>query len=251
VSVADASYALLCLAAEDAGATTSAPPAPAGCQLLGVLTAVDALIRVGPIVLLPERVFYGWVLRRNTEVIAVLRGTEDLVEWGEDADAVPIAHLASGGHVEAGFYGIFSTLQLALNGDIVDPVQGLSSLASSVTVTGHSLGAPLALYLGANLDGHSQVTGKFFASPRPGDGTFANWAASRMASYASYRYAPDLVPEVPRGLGYALLPETEVLPANPRVTGGPAGAHHCYSYAWLLDPSLPINVPDAKGFILP
>jgi hypothetical protein len=234
--IQDARYVVLCAEAEKAGAVTIAPPAPAGCEALGVLTAVDAAFRLGPIVLLPERVFYGWLLRQGAEVIAVLRGTEDILEWGEDADAVPVPHKASGGHVHQGFYGIFSTLQLeTAQGAVLDPVSAITAEAEAVTVTGHSLGAPLSLYLGTNLADHVHVTGKFFASPRPGDERFVDWAAGKM-TYTSYRYAPDLVPDVPKGLGYSLLPGTVVLPLDPAIGTDPAAAHHAANYAHLLDP---------------
>lgn len=228
----DAEYARLCAAAEAVGAVAGFPPPPAGYALIGTLSAVDVLFHIGGYQLLPERVFYGWVLSRAGETIAVLRGTESLTEWVEDADAAPIFHKASGGHVHQGFYAIFSTLQL----DTHDPVAMLAE--GHVTLTGHSLGAPLALYLAVNLAEHSQVTGKFFASPRPGDGTFCAWAAAKLKAYESYRYAPDLVPDLPAGLGYALLPETTVIPYDPAIPTDPVSNHHAETYAWLLEKGL-------------
>ena len=244
---ADAQLALLDLAAEVAGAVKTRPPAPPGYTLEGYLTAIDAIFHVGPIRLGAERVFYGWLLSSETELIAVVRGTVDAVEWWLDGQFLPIPklHEPTGGRVEDGFSSIYDTLELeTLDGESLGQAsKAIAETCSAVTVTGHSLGGALATYLAGDIGALGcKVKGRLFASPRPGDSLYGAWAARLIDDLASYRFAPDVVPDVPAGLGYELLPGTIVLPDDPRVKRSLVAFHHLTSgYAPQLDPTIPID----------
>jgi len=250
--IADAQRALLCLAAEQAGAVSFAPPAPAGYELLGVLTAVDAVFHLGPLKLGASRVFYGWALTKGTETTIVVRGTADATEWWLDAQFLPRPHAQSGGTVEDGFWSIYSTMRLE-GPDGTDrgtAAAAIANTARTVTVTGHSLGGALGTFLAADLGSRGvTVTGKMFASPKPGDAAYVGWAQRMMADCVSYRFEPDQVPDVPLALGYERLPSTVTLPDDARVKRTLDCFHHAYTYAWLLDPSLPVGAPDSLGCI--
>jgi len=242
---ADAQLALLCLAAEQAGAVKGRPAPPSGYTLHGYLTAQDAVFRLGPLALGLDRVFYGWLLACPAGLLAVVRGTVGRVEWWEDAQWYPRTHAASGGFVEDGFGSLSDTLELeALDGASLGPAaRALADMCGEVTITGHSLGGALATYLAAEV-GHAgcRVKARIFASPRPGDAAFGVWAERSMDDVVSYRFAPDIVPDVPAGLGYQLLPGTVVLPDDRRVRRAFEAYHHVTGgYAPQLDPTIPID----------
>src|SRR6185437_10642993 len=78
----------------------------------------------------------------------------------------------------------------------------------SLTVVGHSLGAALASYTAfdaAYALGKQRCAARLFASPRPGDASFASEFAGRLSDCVSYAYAMDIVPMVPVGFGYCAL----------------------------------------------
>lgn len=241
----DAQLALRCLDSENAGAVKTRPPAPAGYTLKGYLSAVDALFHLGPIFLRAERVFYGWWLSNAVEEILIVRGTASSTEWWEDGQFMPRAHKASGGLVEDGFSSIYATMLLedAKGEPIGFAAEAIAEACGAVTIAGHSLGGALVQQLAADVGSRAcRVKARIFASPRCGDAAFVNWVDRSVDDCVSYRFAPDLVPDVPPGLGYELLPGTIVLPDDPRVKRSIDAWHHVSSgYAPQLDHSLPID----------
>jgi hypothetical protein len=253
----DSRYALLALIAEDMYADPQvlepqADPrlASNGWALRGYLTGCDALLRARTALSLGEqRVFYGFLAEStlNPGVFAcVVRGTDGLIEWLEDAEFALMAHPVSG-RVEAGFWGIYATMHYrAPGGEDVPLLQGLVCAigAGDVTVIGHSLGAALATYLTYDLAapkllGH-QVAGRFFASPRPGDDVFAKIVADQVSDQAAYAYEFDVVPRVPFGFGFAPLASVKEFAASAigvRIKVNPFCSHHALSYCAILDPS--------------
>lgn len=110
----------------------------------------------------------------------------------------------------------------------------------TLTVTGHSLGSPLATYLaydlGIALPG--QVSLRVFASPHLGDLTFVD---AVVPNHVHYAVRGDIVPQVPAGLGYAHLPNTVMLDPTTewvQIHMSRDCLHHVMSYAAVLDPDI-------------
>jgi triacylglycerol lipase len=254
---ADARLALLVLDAEDTyskyGPQVQIPAVGARVAVdyfvRGYLTGTDALFRpFGALALGAQRVFYGVLLESMAApgtFVLVVRGTSGIVEWLEDSEFVPVPGKRPG-CVEAGFFGIASTLTYRdLDGRESATCLSIPAVvkSGSVTVVGHSLGAALATYLAYDLA--AQLPGKValrvFASPHPGDETFVNAVARSIPDHIHYANTADLVPKVPVGLGYARLPNTvELAPATDKVLikMSLGCLHHALSYAALLDPTV-------------
>jgi len=229
-------FGLLAMFAEDmyAGAIGSLnPPADSrivvsGWTVVGYLTAHDALfpqkgassqrLSFDPL----KRVFFGFVARNNadpTSYVAVVRGTEGLVEWVIDAEFLLISHPRHPGvQVEQGFWNIYQTMSLA------DPATGRTTYqnaaegvaqivgAGTVTVTGHSLGSALATYFADDLAERlgAKVSACLFASPRTGDQAWTDLFVTTVSQYCLFNYILDIVTHVP-SVGYAALPNATVI----------------------------------------
>jgi hypothetical protein len=228
------------------------PPLPpwiaATHSLVGWLSGQDAFfedwLNLGA-----KRVFYGFVTESEAGQHVIIRGTESMAEWAIDGTFLPKVAHPGDGCVETGFWDLFKSLQFRdLKGTDGPPLEAFSD-KRPIAFTGHSLGAPLAEYLAlaaAEAFGSAAVRGRFFASPHPGDGAFADYFASRVTDYVCYAYERDLVPRVPGGMGYSPLHNLTMLPANARVSDNPVAAHHAGNYAFELDPSSIALLPEAE-----
>lgn len=249
--------AVLCLAAEDAyraaqrasnGPPSDLPPDPRlapSWVVCGLLTAQDAILRVGPLEVGAERVPYGWLLRSAedpTSYTLVSRGTEDAEEWVEDAGWMPMTAHPVAGRVETGFWQIAATMEL--DGKPLVPEVLNRVGAGSLLVTGHSLGAPLMTFAAFELAAElgPRLKARLVASPHPGDADFSRAFGERVPDHLMWANAADRVPMVPAWFGYCPVPRVEVLTAGTadlEITGGWAGQHHCLTYASLINRSLP------------
>jgi triacylglycerol lipase len=253
-------YALLTLCAEDMFNRAAAPLAPpadvriaaAGWQVVAYLTAQDVLFPSKGRMALDQshRVFYGFLARNvadpNKFVVAV-RGTEAPIEWFIDADFLPIAHPRyPQARVEQGFWGLYQTMSLA------DPATGATtyqhaaegiekSIADgSVVVAGHSLGAALATYLAESLARRLRANASacLFASPQTGDGAWVAIFDQNVGEYRLFNYILDIVPHVPTGEDYAVLPKRTIIQPGAAQAGIRLDLgcnHHLLSYCALLD----------------
>ena len=226
-------FGLLAMYAEDmyvdGSLTPTAEPriAAAGWTIVGHLTAQDVLIpsndasRQRLSVNRTQRVFYGFLAQNQidpTSFVAVVRGTEGLVEWLIDAEFLLVPHPRHAGvQVEQGFWGIYQTISLVdlATGAVANAADGIANAVGgtgTVTVTGHSLGSAIATYLTEDLAEKlgPRTSACLFASPRTGDAAWAALFASRVTAYQLYNYILDLVTHVP-SLGYATLPSALVL----------------------------------------
>lgn len=229
--------------------------AAAGWLVTGYITGGDRLIKSGNGVrrkvldVCPQsedRVCYGYLARnRAGEYVAVIRGTDGAEEWLDDFDFIPRRpDTPLQGLVDGGFYGIYRSLRLETRpGDSRPLAAGIAQTVATarLAVTGHSLGAAMATYLTAELAAllpASQVSACLFASPKPGDETFAAYFRRAVSRYQVFSCQNDIVPLAPPA-GYSPLPDgTVLLPERSGVTvsPGPACCHHLISYIALLDP---------------
>jgi triacylglycerol lipase len=251
-----AKMALLAMYAEDTYETAGKIPetvvqpkidprvAAAGWDFVAYITAQDAILDEKSMGL-GKTVFYGFLARSVSnadQYIAVIRGTEGIVEWIEDAEFTPVNH-PLGGKVEDGFFSIYSSMEyLKADGTSVPVAAGIAQEVSGkqVTVIGHSLGSAIATYLTLDLavSRKVNVSACLFASPRTGNLDFVNHFDQSVATYAVYDYWLDLVPTVPGLFGYSALPKTTKIAPNVEVIRvSPACNHHAICYAQLLFPS--------------
>ena len=198
---------------------------------------------------LGDVVTFGFVaVSAQKQLVAVVRGTDTILEWLHDASFLMVPSPIANAHglTEDGFTAVYRSLRTGrANGTpaIKDSIQIYlgTGAATSVTVCGHSLGGALATLL--TLDVGLNTTCKTptvytYASPRTGDHTFANCFNGAIA--ASYRISnrQDLVPKLP-----PLLPltyehvntEYELNPAYGAIAGTIACMHHLTTYLWLMD----------------
>lgn len=227
---------------------TGGPPLPPWIakdhSLLGWISGMDALfqdwLNIGA-----RRVFFGWAIEGDDGVTVAIRGTEDAAEWMADATFLPKTAHGVRGCLETGFANLSDTLLFRSLAGADSPLA--DAFTAPTTVTGHSLGAPLAEYLTLALaERDITARGRYFASPRPGDSTFAAYFASKVTDYACYAYERDLVPRVPAGLGYSPVGNVITLPVNPLVPDNPASWHHAGNYAWLIWPQSLELLPEAE-----
>ena len=239
------------------------PPPPErltddGWILLGYIQGDDHLpFTKGPIQPSGHRVCYGYAAHRNGELAVVIRGTDGLIEWLEDAEFLPAVYASKvdlppgppGVKVEQGFWSIFDTMSLTtpaganlggLSTAVTTAVQSNPGL-TEVTVIGHSLGGPLATYLALELARgpiRSGVSGCFFASPHPGNQAFAAYFDVTVTNYRVFDYILDIVPRVPFGPDYAPLPKLTMLrpsSAEASIKLDVGCNHHVVCYCAMLD----------------
>ncbi len=256
-----AALGLLAMYAEDMYSVGALNPpadpriAAAGWTIEGYLTAHDALfppkgaarqrLSVNP----TSRVFFGFLAKSNANPsshVAVIRGTDGIVEWVIDAEFLLIPHPRHPGvAVEQGFWNIYQTMSLA------DPATGVTTHQNAaegvadtvgtgtVVVVGHSLGSALATYLSDDLAERigSRASACLFASPRTGDAAWAALFAGAVTEYRLFNYVLDIVTHVP-ALGYATLPNATVI----QPAAAQAGIHfdifcnhHVICYCAMID----------------
>jgi triacylglycerol lipase len=231
-----------------------------GWRSLGSLTAVDAIIRDIRKPIEANRRWYGWLAKTPDEFVVVVRGTDGWKEWLEDMEGDPMSVMGFPGRVEAGFFGIYSSLAFRSQTDDIAPFAAIKGLVGSppVTIIGHSLGAALATYLAYDLAnpvwlGNGKVSARLFASPHPGDDKFAKAFGERVPDHMMWRNVRDVVPKVPVSLGYSAVPKVTELTPGLDVKDSMACNHHALVYLSLIDPQLdlatvmlPIDKPYAE-----
>jgi predicted lipase len=158
---------------------------------------------------------FGYVAQQDRNLLVCLRGTDPrrLLEWLDDALALPVPCPWGHGLVHTGFLEVYRSLQLikepgAIAVTLADYVKSLleSQQVDTVTITGHSLGGALATILADHLDflSHNtafsdfELTAVTFASPRTGDADWAHWYDLGL-QHTTRRYENpwDLVPNLP------------------------------------------------------
>ena len=138
------------------------------------------------------------VTRLPGELIVSFRGTVDLKNWLEDADARTIDAVYC--RIHRGFWLALASIEHDLNEAVFAPAYK----ALKIWVTGHSLGGALALLWAwkKTLDKAAQpFSGVYtFGQPRIGDAAFRDsWPFRAGLAASTFRvvHAEDLVPHVP------------------------------------------------------
>jgi len=181
------------------------------------------------------------------ELVAVIRGTDTILEWLHDASFLMVASPIAGSHgfTEDGFTAVYRSLRIGqANGtlSVKDSIKSYidTGAAASVTVCGHSLGGALATLLtldvGLNTSCHAP-TAYTYASPRTGDHSFAGSFNACIPSCYRIANRQDLVPKLP-----PILPlpyehvntESELNPPPGAIDPTIPCMHHLTTYLWLM-----------------
>lgn len=181
------------------------------------------------------------------ELVAIIRGTDSILEWLHDASFLMVQAPITGAHglTEDGFTAIYKSFRIGpANGtqSAKESIKGYldNGAATSVTVCGHSLGGALATYLtldvGLNTSCHAP-TSYTYASPRSGDHTFAGSYNAAIASTYRIENRQDLVPKLP-----PILPlpyehvntKFELNPPPNQINPTIPCMHHLTTYLWLM-----------------
>ncbi|MFZ0797940.1 MAG: lipase family protein, partial [Terriglobales bacterium] len=129
------------------------------------------------------------------ELVAVIRGTDTILEWLHDASFLMVASPIAGSHgfTEDGFTAVYRSLRIGQANGTLSAKDSIKSYldtgaATSVTVCGHSLGGALATFLTHAVALNTSCrtpTAYTYASPRTGDHNFAG--SFNAAIPSSYR----------------------------------------------------------------
>jgi hypothetical protein len=218
----------------------------AGYNFLQTIYGDDLATDIDPHV--GDIVTFGFLgISAAKELVAVIRGTDSILEWLHDAsflmDPSPIK--GSHGFTEDGFTAVYQSLRIARANPSPcarDSIKGYldTGVAAGVTVTGHSLGGALATFLTLDVALNTSCRAPVsytYASPRTGDHLFAG--SYNAAIPASYRIAnrQDLVPKLP-----PILPlpyehvntEYELNPPPSKIKPTIPCMHHLTTYLWLM-----------------
>lgn len=186
----------------------SAPALPSGfvqtslIQASGVVLA--AMINPHPAVtaMTKDTNIFGLMGHNATSRTAFLsfRGTSDVADWVADLDAVPENYrpLAGFGQVHDGFQDVYETIRTSIAADLAAATAG----CDQILVTGHSLGAALAVLAAPDIFKNmppNTIEPRLitFAGPRVGLTDFA--AAFNATIESCFRVVNflDIVPHVP------------------------------------------------------
>ncbi len=189
--------------------TVHAPPLPAGYTLVGAIEAdpraattvaalTDAKLHEIAAGMLSESKVFGlvaWNEAAKTALVA-FRGTQSIWDWINDLDAIAIAYMAvaGSGHVHMGFQLVYEHVRQSV-AKLLATCKGVQR----ILVTGHSLGAAVAILSGFELAKTTGIATELYtlAGPRTGAPDFSG--AYRGVVPICYRVVNfmDVVPQVP------------------------------------------------------
>ncbi len=218
-----------------------------------------------------ETVTYGFLAvspGASQELVAIIRGTDTILEWIHDAAFLMIPNpIHSGaGMTEDGFTAIYKSLRIGRDPSSTTAAASVgayvhSGQASAVTVAGHSLGGALATLLTLDIVLNTecrQPAAYTYASPRIGEHFFAgSYNATVAQSYRIYNRS-DLVPNLPPFLPLPyehVNTGVELVPPMNALNDSIACQHHLTTYLWLMQifaggNQFPVN-PECKGSAYP
>jgi hypothetical protein len=193
-----------------------------------------------------ETVTYGYVARSASgEMVVAIRGTQTIDEWLHDFSFlfVPNPIHAGGGMTEDGFTAIYRSLRLGADPNSPSAIAAIATLVgaggiSTITVTGHSLGAALATLLTLDVglnSGVARTTSYTFASPRVGEMFFEHTYDSVVPDTYRICNRPDLVPQTPPFPYEHVGNDLELVPPYNSISANLACWHSIDTYLWLMD----------------
>ncbi|PKU61376.1 phospholipase A1-Ibeta2, chloroplastic-like [Dendrobium catenatum] len=189
------------------------------------------------------------------DIVIVLRGTATALEWAENLRVNLVPHLnASQAKVECGFHSLYTTpgaskpsLSSAVTEEIRRLVEIYKNEELSITVTGHSLGAALAILIADELNGSAMeasmppIAVYSFGGPMVGNRAFSERVDERGAKVLRVVNAHDLVTRVPtwfcggyEHVGTELKVDSKVSPFL-KPDANPACCHDLEAYLHLVD----------------
>ena len=198
---------------------------------------------------------FALVAQRDDKAYAIIRGTETLEDWYKDAEidqvSYELPHVSNVGLVHKGFFDLYKSLRQSL----LSQLNGLKGI-NTLYITGHSLGAALAMVATPDLTANAlvnQVKNVFqynLAGPRAVDPTLAAFLNAGPANIYRIVNSCDLVPEVPPsvylGLTGTVLYEHVGYPVTYIAQYGSVAGNHSYhnSYNYALkNPQQPQKLP--------
>jgi hypothetical protein len=151
----------------------------------------------------------GYVGETATEIIVAFRGTlplslaspdkrQAILDWLNDANAIPVPFNASPGCVHKGFLGALDTLWAAM-GPAVNAASAASPL-KPIYVTGHSKGGAMAYLAALRIKAalpNAPLMVTTFAAARAGDATFQAYYDQAITHSVRFEYRDDIVPHLP------------------------------------------------------
>ena len=229
---------------------------------------------------LGEQTYFGYVAQNANELaelVFAIRGTDTVTEWIDNllySNTGPSGINKVQGNIHQGFAKIYNGLKYFKTGTTTEVT--LSTILNDITsiaVTGHSLGAALALLLTTDIAlnygeiSTPNLTCYTFALPNVGDPTFANFfnnllgAPSYPTISAHYRVANgwDPVPNMPPNVYYDLfalgaesdyMQVNEFCPIDSGMLGFLSDPHSLSSYAqglnYVNNPPTPEEIEEAR-----
>jgi len=187
------------------------PVLPAGFALIGAIVAQTQnaaramaasdprQLRMAQQMMADSNIFglVAWNAAAATAIVAI-RGTQSVVEWIEDVDAVPVPYIAvpGAGLVHMGFQIVYEHVRPA-----IDTLLARCTGAKRILVTGHSLGAAVALLAGVDIAKNVPLGVvpelHTFAGPRTGAPDFAGYFNNLIPICHRIVNFMDVVPQVP------------------------------------------------------
>ena len=137
---------------------------------------------------------FGFVAESKLANIVSFRGTQSEAEWLRDFDAIPVEAKIGEGHVHKGFQEQYFRLR--------DSVQhGLRWTTRPLWITGHSLGAALAVLCAADFSDKNPLV-YTFEGPRVGMVIWSSWFDKQVKDCYRVVNIWDPVPHLPPFLDY-------------------------------------------------
>ncbi|NQV36497.1 MAG: lipase family protein [Candidatus Marinimicrobia bacterium] len=138
-----------------------------------------------------------FVMADDKDVIIVFRGSDDLKDWFANFQAVRDPGPFKGSKAHEGFQDALYPAVI----ELTKTIDRFRNKNQKLWMTGHSLGGALcSLYAGMLIENGYDIYGIYtFASPRPGDGIFADRLNKEMKNKPHWRVVNtgDIVPHMP------------------------------------------------------
>jgi hypothetical protein len=192
--------------------------------------------------------FVARAIASPDEFVIVVRGTEGILEWIEDARFLPetFSALPGSGLTEDGFTDMYNSFRVKADIHSARLTPALAGLLGAVnpkthlTICGHSLGGALATLLALDVAVNtpckrpSLIT---FASPRVGDLHFAHYFNAAVPDCDRIANQKDIVTHLPMPPLYIHVGDETLLNPKNSIANNLISQHHLDTYLFLLDPS--------------